>query len=509
MDCEQYVRFSLCRDGAVQQNWAVTAEFNFPATHCCACGGGQLRDGVSAAPSFESMPSPEDDDLYRHMAECLEHQRTLTEHPIPAKKATLPWFAAWKRTYRLLERTADYENGFFGILDTQFVGTSRSHDILDLFEASHLDIVDPCHAVRIMGHYDLGRMAVWMKHNPHNCSGCCSDVAAQRPGGGYSIIIGRGSLQIGDCSPALQDGGFFVAENVTKAIFDGVAQPAVQRIQAAAARCEFRSVTATVRMLVVEKCVSAGTIRPSSPRARQFARVDTLRLFVNGMLESERKIEPNGSALDSLLNGLTLLLGTDFAEQPLRVLLLRTSTTDACVWIGLFASAHIVISAGTDEVHRNCSSASSARVESWQQTAEAFDVVVDMGGEFGLGPSDTGSHSGSLMDGLSRVKLGGWFVAMSPWAEASGPNFLQIFAHLAMLLAAEALPQELSDVLSIHLYSGSAFMQKACSARFRAQTRSSSMHVLCQISAEDKPVPAEPVGSNPPIPWLQKVRRTL
>jgi hypothetical protein len=42
-----------------------------------------------------------------------------------------------------------------------------------------------------------------------------------------------------------------------------------------------------------------------------------------------------------------------------------------------------------------------------------------------------------------------------------------------------------------------------------ANSQFQQVHVLCQISAEDKPVPAEPVGSNPPIPWLQKVRRTL
>jgi hypothetical protein len=195
LDCALYARFSFCKDGAVEQQWATTAEFNFPATHCCACGGGQLREGVSAAPSVFSVPTAAEEDINRHVPECLQHQQTLTEHPTPTNKATLPWFPAWATLYRLIAQTADYENGFFGILDTQFVGIRRSLHLLDIFQ-SHIDIVDPCNSVPVMGRYDLGRLALWMQHNGHNCSGCCSEVAAQRPGGGYTIIVGRGSLQV-------------------------------------------------------------------------------------------------------------------------------------------------------------------------------------------------------------------------------------------------------------------------------------------------------------------------
>jgi hypothetical protein len=292
-------------------------------------------------------------------------------------------------------------------------------------------------------------------------------------------MLRQGSLQIGDCSPSLQDGGFFVAENVTEAIFDSVAQPAVRRIQAAEPRCEFRSVIATVRMVAVEKCVAPETVlRASSPRGRQRERVETLRslvntlVSVNGSLKSERITELGGS-VESLLHGLTLLLGTNFDEQPLRVLLLRSSIADACVWAGLFASAHIVaVSAEGDEASRTCSAGSNPkRAVSWQPTTnETFDVVVDSGSHFEVGSSDTGL----LVDALSRVALGGYFIATGfhPWAAASSSDSQrQIFVHLAMQLASDALPHELSDVLSIHIYDGSVFMQKVRSVRRNSTAR--------------------------------------
>jgi hypothetical protein len=299
-------------------------------------------------------------------------------------------------------------------------------------------------------------------------------------------MLRQGSLQMGNCSPSLQDGGFFVAENVTEAIFDSVAQPAVRRIQAAEPHCEFRSVIATVRMVAVEKCVAPETVlRASSPRGRQRERVETLRslvntlVSVNGSLKSERVTELGGF-VESLLHGLTLLLGTNFHEQPLRVLLRRSSIADACVWAGLFASAHIVtVSAEGDEASRTCSAGSNPkRAVSWQPTTnETFDVVVDSGSHFEVGSSDTGAHAGLLVDALSRVALGGYFIATGlpgfhPWAAASSSDSQrQIFVHLAMLLAADALPHELSDVLSIHIYDGSVFMQKVRSVRRNATAR--------------------------------------
>jgi hypothetical protein len=386
--------------------------------------------------------------------------------------------------YALIKRIQTYYKGPFSILDTQYISFSRS-PLLSAFSATvQIFLIDPCHAVdqlKIMGDppdqwADLVQAAQADDGhlNSLTCKyACCPEGAKQQAAGGFSLVVGRGLLGIDNCSASLQHGGFFLVENATVAAFDSLSRLAMQRMEADD-HCEFRSVVATVRMVMVEKCMGMG-MGTSSPHEFQIGRVDELRSVLRDnnieLIPTKRPF-----CFDPFLYGLTMLVGVKFDLDPLRVLLLQASVADVCVLAALFGGALVVAvpTEGYDESNRKCSSGSdllSSRIEVRQPAAdERFDVVVDMvmlRNSFDIADMAVTSDSfgSALVEALSRVKEGGWFITTS---SCRGPdeNFPR-FVDFARRLAGDVLPQELSDVLSIHLYNGSVFIRKVQSQRFR------------------------------------------
>jgi hypothetical protein len=412
----------------------------------------------TAAPTLSEAAVAASIEAARRFSLCLERSQSTPYRPLPAQRAVLPWSAAWALMYALIKRSRASYDGRFSILDTQYVAFGRSPLVSAFSSAVPIYVIDPCQLSEAQS--ADGRMTMCTcKYT------CCTEVAKQQPGGGFPLIVGHGSLGIDDCSDSLQHGGLFVAENATLAIFDGLSQFAVKRMEADV-HCEFRSIAATVRMVMVEKCLGQETGTDTSSQRAQIGRVDDLSSVLSDSLQSENIPPKHHSCFDPFLFGLTMLLGLDFNQQPLQVLVLQASVADVCVLAALFSAAHVVAAPAQEfESGWKCSSGSNPRIEVRQPApSETFDVVVEM-----LAPLNAqlvvtemdhtaDSFDVSLRDALSKVKDGAWLIAMH---SCRGPvlSFARFLA-LARLLAAEALPVELSDVVSIHVYNGSAFVRK-------------------------------------------------
>ena len=231
----------------------------------------------------------------------------------------------------------------------------------------------------------------------------------------------------------------------------------------------------------------------SNSRMKQLSLVDDLRAVLRDNLEFENNHVNRVSCFDPFLHGLTMLLGLSVHQQPLHLLVLHASVADACGLAALFSAAHIVAVPMQGHVlDWQCSAGGpNPRIEVRQAApSETFNVVVDM-----LGPLDpqlvaqevdvaSGSFRWSMRHALSMLKDDGWLIAMN---SCRGPvrSFFGFLDFAKLLATGEALPEDLSDVLSIHLYNNSAFFRK--------------------VPTQHKPVPPEQVGANPPNPWLQTV----
>ena len=473
----------------------------------------------TATPDDPANMAPADEaEAARWGAEAEEASRCVTRHRAEISSAqthrrpAIHWFDAWTVAYQSI--SAVYAPQAPRVLEIDFVGLDRTYQ-LGLHFSSRVHLSDPCNAIRTMTMAPVFRRgfpaAAFGNLVAHkNCSGCCAELSSQNA---FDVIVTHGVSNISECIGSLQplEGGFLVLENVTSSI--------VQEILSFPVAEQFAAVTATVRMVIVETRGTATPMpRPKRPGTSPREGLDplasnaTLNELLSGMRLLSNLPEPSPFVLNRPRRAENIPI-----VLKKKIVMLRATATDICVLSTQFGdSLQTLVAIDTGGKGSGCTLSSAVKVEkrsrAWFDTTnDTFDIAIDMAGHF-----DRASASLTVTLQTILPKIREYFVIISP--------LLSEFTDMSKLLVSEALPHDLSQILSISLYHNAAFVRKVESFfSFSLRSVGRSVRVrLCfffhlfpeigarvdryvQVPERYELVPPSPLGASPPNPWLQEI----